>query len=99
MPIICSGAAIIEHGRTGNLAAVAAEELDWRQESAPDGREGEVLHSAAIDHPKLGELSWKLWEYPAGKEARRETSVGNHILKRDLTYKLEKPGKKKPDQD
>lgn len=87
MPIICSGVALIEHVRTGDLFAVGPEDLDWQQFPAVDG---EVEHRATLDHIDLGPLSWSLWEKPLGTEARRETSVGVHTLRRDLDLKLEK---------
>ncbi|MDK1489397.1 hypothetical protein QN219_04915 [Sinorhizobium sp. 7-81] len=49
----------------------------------------ELHHRATVDHPELGELSWSLWEYPAGAQNNAFTDSNGHEIVEDLRYWLE----------
>jgi hypothetical protein len=42
-----------------------------------------------VEHPQLGELTWGLWEYPAGIENYHETKATPHEVIEDFDYGLD----------
>jgi len=77
--IYAEGVARIRHSATGEVYEISAGDLDWNQVAADDRQMGlEVQHEALIEHPELGLLAWRLWEYPLGVENDREVDLNGH---------------------
>lgn len=90
MPVRCSGSARIQHKATNTIYEIDSDDLDWDTESDDDARSmgGEIRHESIIEHPALGILAWRIWEYPEGIENTRDTDVGGHNLISNLTFEL-----------
>lgn len=90
MSISATGHARIRHAETGEIYTIEPDELDWQQIAADERQMGvEVAHSATIDHPQLGLLTWTLWEYPLGMENDREVDVGPHSVLESFRLSLD----------
>ena len=84
------GVATIRHADTGVVYEIEADELDWQQVGAEErGMGPEITYEADIDHPQLGRLTWRLWEYPIGVENDREVDIGPHVLIQNFQTGLE----------
>ncbi|MEY9124787.1 MULTISPECIES: hypothetical protein [Bradyrhizobium] len=90
MEIYCKGTARIRHNMTGEIYEIESDELDWDAVASDERQMGPEIHyEAAVEHPKLGELTWGLWEYPVGLENYHETNAGPHEVIEDFEYGLE----------
>lgn len=87
--VYTTGTARIRHADTGAIFEIDADELDWSADNGEDREMGpEIFHTAAIDHPNLGHLSWLVAEYPVGVENMKETDAGRHTVVQDFDYGL-----------
>ena len=85
-----SGEAEIQHAHTGKVYFIDSDEIDFEVTASDERQMGaEIIYSATIEHPELGELTWTLAEYPLGAENFHETNVGPHKLLQDIEYSLE----------
>lgn len=90
MRIYCKGKARIRHPETGEIHEIESGELDWEVVDGEEREMGtEVHYEAVVDHPKLGLLTWGLWEYPVGIENYQSTNAGCHEVVEDFRYGLE----------
>lgn len=97
MEVYCKGIARIRHALTSEIFEIESDELDWDAVGGDERSMGSEIHyEAAIDHPKLGHLTWGLWEYPIGAENHHITNVGKHKVIKDFDYGLEH-GEPEPD--
>jgi hypothetical protein len=84
------GPALIKKGAAGRIYEINLNELDWNSVGGGERQMGyETHHQAVLEHPKLGTLTWSIWEYPDGVENFRETNVGKNKLVKDFEYGLE----------
>lgn len=88
--IYSRGMARFRHATTGEIVTISADELEWAEFAADERLMGtEIGHSAEIDHPALGTISWELWEYPVGAENMRETHANGHELLENIDFGLQ----------
>ena len=81
MPIETKGTARIRHKDTGGIFEIEADELEWQAVGGSERQMGsEIEYAAEMDHPELGELAWRLWEYPVGAENYQDEDLGGHEL-------------------
>lgn len=81
MSVVANGLARIRHATTGVVYDVQPDELEWDTDGSEERSMGpETTYSARIDHPDLGELVWRVWEYPIGAFNDSETEIGPHTL-------------------
>jgi len=80
-----TGKAKIRHVETGVIYEVDARDILFETTGYEDRSMGpEYSHQAVVEHPKLGQLLWMIWEYPIGAENYRETLVEPHELVDDI---------------
>jgi hypothetical protein len=93
-----SGTAIIEHRDSGEIFEISSDDLQFEDVSTYERDMGpEVLWTARIDHPDLGELEWSVTEYPQGAiSGTPEADVNGHELQRDFHFEVDFP---EPDVD
>lgn len=90
MIIYVRGTAIIEHRDSGEQFEIYDDELDWEPVGGDDhGMGPETIYEALVEHEELGDLRWKVSEYPVGAENLKETNVGVHRVVEDFDYGLE----------
>lgn len=90
MSVVATGIARIRHADSGEIYTVLPEELDWNVDGMDERQMGpELTHAADVSHPELGELTWRLWEYPVGMENDREVDVGRHQLLETFSLSLD----------
>ena len=88
--IYSRGSARLRHATTGEIFTIPADELEWAEFAADERQMGtEIGYSAEIDHPRLGIISWELWEYPVGAENMRETHTNGHELLENIDFGLQ----------
>ncbi|MBP2538520.1 hypothetical protein J2768_000918 [Agrobacterium tumefaciens] len=81
MHIETTGTARIRHSGTGIIYKIEADELEWDTVSGSERQMGqETEYAAEVHHPELGELVWRLWEYPVGVENYAQQDLGGHEL-------------------
>jgi hypothetical protein len=98
MEVYCKGTARIRHKATGQIYKIESDELDWDAVGGDERQmEPETHYEAVLEHPKLGKLTWGLWEYPVGVENYDETDAGSHEVIEDFDCGLEH-GKPDPDE-
>jgi hypothetical protein len=89
MTVHATGIAQIRHAETGTVYTILPDELVWYEvDSAERDMGPEVTHEAEIDHDELGQLLWRVWEYPLGMENDRETDIGPHRLVQNFNISL-----------
>ncbi len=93
-----SGTAVIEHRDSGEIYEISSDDLQFEDVSTHERDMGpEVLWTARIDHPELGELEWSVTEYPAGAiSGTPEADVNGHELQTDFHFEISFP---EPDVD
>lgn len=99
MRIGTAGTARIRHKDTGEIFDVEAEELEWEAVGSSERQMGpETEYAAEVHHPDLGELVWKLWEYPVGAENYQDQELNGHelVVNFDIDLVHEPDG---PDED
>ena len=90
MIIYARGTATIEHRDSGEEFVILENELDWNPVAGDDRSMGpETIYEALVEHYELGDLRWKISEYPAGAENFKETNVGVHRVVQDFDCGLE----------
>lgn len=81
MRINTAGTARIRHKDTGEIFDIEADELEWEAVGGSERQMGpETEYAAEVHHPDLGELVWKLWEYPSGAENYQDQELNGHAL-------------------
>ena len=85
---IAKGFAKIEDQNGREQYTIAPSELTWELISR-FGVKNEIFFEAKINHPHLGELAWRVWEYPPTARNSTETDIGNHKLIEDFELGLE----------
>lgn len=81
MHIETIGTARIRHSETGAIYEIEADELEWESVGGSERQMGqETEYAAVVDHDELGELVWRLWEYPFGVENYAEQNLNGHAL-------------------
>lgn len=102
MYVEASGKAKFKVDTTGEVITVDATDLNWECEGTGEerGMGSELVHSAEYSiESTAGEsfdVTWSVWEYPAGMENTKETSVPQGIsLLEDIRYGLSH----EPEQD
>lgn len=93
-----SGTAVIEHRDSGEIYEISSDDLQFEDVSTHERDMGpEILWTARIDHPELGELEWSVTEYPAGAiSGTPEADVNGHELQTDFHFEVSFP---EPDVD
>lgn len=81
MRINTAGTARIRHKDTGEIFDIEADELEWEAVGGSERQMGpETEYAAEVHHPDLGELVWKLGEYPSGAENYQDQELNGHEL-------------------
>lgn len=89
MSVIATGVARIRSAETGQVFVIQPEELTWDVDGSEERSMGpEVTHVAQLDHPDLGELVWRLWEYPLGAVNDQETETASHQIIENFRLEL-----------
>lgn len=89
MPI-ATGVAQIRHAESGEVYRIEPGELIWDTDGGDEREMGqETTYVAEVEHPELGTLTWRLWEYPLGALNDRETDVGKHTVVSDFSVILD----------
>lgn len=90
MHIETTGTARIKHKETGEIFEIEADELDWQSVGGSERQMGpETEYEAALSHNELGDLTWSLWEYPAGAENYQSNRLNGHELLENFEISLE----------
>lgn len=90
MHINTIGIARIKHKISGQLHEIEAQELEWDAVGGSERQMGpETEWQAEVNHPALGDLVWKLWEYPAGAENYQDQDLNGHELVENFAIHLE----------
>ncbi|WP_430250782.1 hypothetical protein [Neorhizobium sp. DAR64860/K0K1] len=86
-----SGTAVIRHRDTREVYQISSNELDWEDVSRHERDMGpEVLWTARVYHPVLGELEWSVTEYPEGAiSGTPEADVNGHELETDFDFQID----------
>jgi hypothetical protein len=53
------------------------------------GMKNEIYFEGKVRHPALGQLAWRVWQYPREARNSTETDVGNNTLIDDFDLALE----------
>lgn len=89
MRIETLGTARIRHKDTGEFHEIDPDELEWDAVGGSERQMGpETEYAAEVHHPDLGELVWRLWEYPAGAENFQQHELNGHQLVQDFDISL-----------
>lgn len=102
MRIETTGTARIRHSGTGEIFDIEAEELDWDSVGGSERQMGpETEYAAEVHHPDLGEMVWRLWEYPVGAENYQAQELNGHELVKNFDIGLvhEPDGEDEPGVD
>jgi hypothetical protein len=100
MSVVATGIARIRHATTGVVYDINSNELEWYTDGSEERAMGpETTYSAQIDHPDLGELVWRVWEYPAGAFNDAETETGPHTLIENFRLDLGPSGPEGPEEE
>lgn len=102
MRIDTAGTARIRHKDTGEIFDVEADELEWEAVGGSERQMGpETEYAAEVHHPDLGELVWKLWEYPVGAENYQDQELNGHelVVNFDIDLVHEPDGPDEPDDE
>ncbi len=103
MHIRCLGTAWVVDSSSGERYEIEPKELDWEIVGGSERNMGaEIEHTATIDHPALGALTWTVWEYPIGILEYVEHDLNGHSLESDFNIELyEDPDRdyEEPDED
>lgn len=85
------GPAVIRHRDTGEIYEIPGNDLYFEDVSRHERDMGpEVLWSARVDHPELGELEWQVTEYPEGAiSGTPEADVNGHELQTDFDFEID----------
>ncbi|MGR6432113.1 hypothetical protein ACU5AY_14460 [Rhizobium sp. PAMB 3174] len=88
-----SGTAVIRHRDTRQVYEIPSNELDWEDVSRHERDMGpEVLWTARVYHPDLGELEWSVTEYPEGAiSGTPEADLNGHELQTDFHFEIDYP--------
>lgn len=90
MHISTTGVARIKHKTDGRIYLVESQELEWDAVGGSERQMGqETEWQAEVEHPALGYLVWKLWEYPAGAENYQDQELNGHELVENFAIHLE----------
>lgn len=89
MHVQTNGLARIGHRETGEVFEIEPDELEWEPTGGEERSMGpEIIYTASIAHPELGDLSWELSEYPAGITNHVQHQIGHHELIEDFDIAL-----------
>ncbi|RVL94732.1 hypothetical protein [Sinorhizobium meliloti] len=102
MRIETNGRARIRHKDTNEIFDIEADELEWDSVGGSERQMGpETEHTAEVHHPGLGEIVWKLWEYPIGAENYQDQELNGHELIENFDISLvhEPDGEDEPVED
>jgi hypothetical protein len=91
MRIETVGTARIRHKETGEIHEIDSDEVDdlWEQVGGSERQMGpENEYAAELQHPDLGDLVWRLWEYPVGAENFQQQDLNGHELVQDFDISL-----------
>jgi hypothetical protein len=89
MHITTNGTAKIRDRKSGQIYEIEADELSWDTVRGEERGMGlEITWQADISHPALGDLVWKLWEYPAGIENYQDQELNGHELVENFDISL-----------
>jgi hypothetical protein len=91
---IAKGSAKIEDQDGKEQYTITPSELRWELISR-FGEKNEIYFEAKLNHPDLGALAWRVWEYPPAARNSTETDVGKHTLLEDFEIGLEAADKPK----
>jgi hypothetical protein len=90
MHIRTIGTARIKDRESGQIYEIEADELDWDVVGGNERQMGpETEWQAETNHAALGNLVWKLWEYPAGMENYQGQELDGHELIENFDISLE----------
>lgn len=90
MHIRTNGIARIKDKISGQIYEIEADQLEWEVVGGSERQMGpETEWQAETNHPALGDLAWKLWEYPAGAENYQNQELNGHELVENFTITLE----------
>ncbi|WP_052201726.1 hypothetical protein [Ensifer sp. ZNC0028] len=86
-----TGIAIIQHRESGKIYEISSDDLQFEDVSRYERDMGaEVLWTARVDHPELGDLEWSVTEYPEGAiSGTPETDVNGHELQTDFHFEID----------
>ena len=85
---VAKGSAKIERQNSNDQFAVSPAELTWELVSK-FGAKNEIYFESRLNHPSLGTLTWRLWQYPREARNSTETDVGQNTLIEDFDLDLE----------
>lgn len=89
MRIETLGTARIRDKETGEIHEIDPDELEWEAVGGSERQMGaETEYTAEVHHPDLGELVWRLWEYPVGVENFQQQELNGHELVEDFDISL-----------
>lgn len=90
MHIRTNGIARIKDKISGQIHEIEADKLEWDVVGGSERQMGpETEWQAEINHPALGDLVWKLWEYPAGAENYQDQELNGHELVENFAITLQ----------
>ncbi len=83
------GKARIQHADTGEVYEIDEALFDFENTSTDERKNGiEKTYTAELDHPELGNLTWEVWEYPAGIYNDNDYNIGKHILLKNFDFEI-----------
>jgi hypothetical protein len=85
---MAKGSAKIEDQDGKEQYTIAPSELIWEMVSK-FGQQSEIYYEGKVNHPALGALAWRVWEYPPEARNSREIDVGRHTLIQDFEFGFE----------
>jgi hypothetical protein len=88
---VAKGSAKIEHHESKEQFAISPAQVTWELVSR-FGAKNEVYFEGRVNHPTLGPLAWRIWQYPREARDSTETNVGKHTLIDDFDLALEAEG-------
>jgi hypothetical protein len=91
---VAKGSAKIKDQEGKELYTIAPSALTWELITR-FGEKNEIFFEAKLNHPYLGLLAWRVWEYPPVARNSTETDVGKHTLLEDFEIGLEVADKPK----
>ncbi len=84
------GKVAIQHGDTGVVYEIDGNDFEFEIDEKNQRKKGvETIYSAELDHPQLGNLTWKVWEYPINEIEKFYQNIGSHKLLGDIDFKKE----------
>ena len=84
------GKVAIQHADSGVIYEIDGDDLEFEIDEKNQRERGiEIIYLAEFNHPELGNLTWKVWEYPINKIQKFYQNIGAHKLLGDIDFRIE----------